>query len=152
MPTNEKRSPRFIIGCRHEGRSFLVSIKGYSSILQKKVIGEISDDHRKGLKVIFDCCNIPWESWTTLSELIEQNQEEKVAEILNQVDNTGQSYLERNFIRKSLASMEVAQKESSTILQQAEQLTDEQRFYVEIINKHCQNEIEIWKEIAEYFL
>ncbi len=111
----------------------------------------MSDAQRKALKVIFDCCNIPWESWATLTLLIEQNEDEKVMEILTQVDDTGQSYLERNFIRKSLESMEIAENESSTILQQAEQLTNEQRFYVEIIHKNCQGEIDVWKEIAEYF-
>jgi hypothetical protein len=128
-----------------------VSIKGYSSVLHKNIVGEMSDAHRKALKIVFDCCDIPWESWATLTELIEQSEDEKVMEILSQVDNTGQSYLEQNFIRKSLASMEIAKTESSTILQQAEQLTDEQRLYVEIINKNCQREIEVWKEIAEYF-
>jgi len=114
-------------------------------------MGEMSDAHRKALKVIFYCCDIPWESWATLTLLIEENEEEKVMEILSQVDGTGQSYLERNFIRKSLESMEIAENESSTILQQAEQLTDEQRFYTEIIHKNCQGEIDVWKEIAEYF-
>jgi hypothetical protein len=151
MSINEKRSPWVIIGFRHPGRSFLVSIKGYSSVLQKNIVGEMSEAHRKSLKVIFDCCDTPWESWATLTELIEQNEDEKSIEILSQIDDTGQSYLERNFIRKSIASMEIAQNESSTILQQAEQLTEEQRFYVEIIDKNCQREIEVWKEVAEYF-
>ena len=59
----------------------------------------MSEAHRKALKTIFNCCDIPSESWTTLTELIEQNEDEKVIQILSQVDNTGQSYLERNFIR-----------------------------------------------------
>jgi hypothetical protein len=134
------------------GRSCLVSIQGYSAILHKNLVGEMSEDHRNTLKAIFDCCNIPSESWTILTELIEQNEDEKVMEILSQVDDTGQSYLERNFIHTSLAYMEIAEAKSSTILQQAGQLTDEQRFYVEIIYKNCQREIEVWKEIAEYFL
>ncbi|MCL4259224.1 MAG: hypothetical protein KJZ52_01240, partial [Anaerolineales bacterium] len=87
--TIEKPSPRFIIGSRHAGLTLLTSIKGYSSVLQKNVIGEISDTHRKALKVIFDCCETPWESWITLTKLIEQNEEEKVLEILCQVDGTG---------------------------------------------------------------
>jgi hypothetical protein len=72
-------------------------------------------------------------------------------EILSQVDDAGQSYLEQNFINKSLASLEIAKKESSKILEQAQQLSDEQRFYVEIIDKDCEREIEVWKEIALYF-
>jgi hypothetical protein len=151
MSMNEKRSPSFIIGSRHAGRSFLVSIKGYSSILHKNILGEMSDVHRQALKVIFDCCDIPAECWETLSELIEQNEEEQVMAILNQVDNTGQNYLGRSFICKSIESMEIAKNEASTILQQAAQLTDEQRIHVEIVHKHCQDEIEVWKEIGEYF-
>jgi len=151
MSIIEKRSPLFIIGSRHMGRSFLVSIRGYSAILQNNVFGEMSDAHRQALKVVFDCCDTPIESWNTLSELIEQNDAEKAMEILSQVDNSGQSYLHRNFISKSLASMEIARNASSTILQKAEQLTEDQRVYVEIIHKNCQGEIEVWKEIAEYF-
>ena len=133
------------------GRSCLVSIQGYSKVLYKNIVGEMSDAHRKALKTICSCCDTPAESWTTLSELIEQNEDERVMEILSQVNDTGQSYLERNFIRPSLASMEIAEAESSIILQQAEQLTHDQRFYVEIIHKNCQREIDVWKEIAEYF-
>lgn len=48
-------------------------------------------------------------------------------------------------------SLEIAQNELSAILEQAKQLNDEQRFNVEIINKNCQRQIEVWKEIAEYF-
>jgi hypothetical protein len=151
MSMTEKRSPSFIIGSRHMGRSYLVSIKGYSAILQKNVVGEMSDTHRQALKIVFDCCDTPIQSWNTLSELVEQNNDEKAMEILSQVDDTGQSLLERNFISKSLSSMEIARNASSAILRQAEQLTDEQRFYVEIIHKNCQGEIEVWKEIAEYF-
>ena len=72
-------------------------------------------------------------------------------EILSQVDDIGQSYLERNFIYKSLASTEIAEDATSTILEQAERLTEEQRHYIEIIHENCQREIEVWKEIAEYF-
>jgi hypothetical protein len=151
MTTNEQRSPSFIIGCRHGGRSFLTAIKGYSSILQNEIVGEVSGIHRKALQVIFDCCDTPTESWHILTELIEQNEGEKVMEILSQADETGQSYLEQKFISKSLAAMEIARNESSTILLQSEQLTDEQRHYVEIIHNNCQREIEVWKEIAEYF-
>jgi hypothetical protein len=151
MSKYEKRPPMFITGSRHAGLTLLTSIKGYSSVLQNNIIGEMSDAHRKALQVIFDCCNTPWESWITLTELIDQNEHEKVIEILSKVDETGQSYLERNFIRKSLMSLEIAQNESSAILEQAQQLNDDQRSYVEIINKNCQREIEVWKEIAEYF-
>ena len=98
MSTNEKRSPLFIIGSRHLGLTLLTSIKGFSSILQTDVIGEMRDAHRQAFKVIFDCCDTPWKSWITLSQLIEQNEDEKVTEILSQVDETGQSYLERHFI------------------------------------------------------
>ena len=148
MPKNKKRSTSFIIESRHAGLTLLTSIRGYSSILQNNIIGKVSDAHQKALQVIFDCCEIPWESWITLTELIEQNDDEKVIEILSQLDGTGQSYLERNFVSKSLASLEIAQRESSTILEQVQQLTDEQRTYVEIIDKNCRHEINIWNEIA----
>ena len=151
MSSNEKRSPSFIIGSRHMGRSYLTSIKTYSSWLQTNVIGKMSDAHGKALKIVFDCCDIPRESWETLSELIEQNDGEKVMKTLSQVDHTGQSYLERNFINKSLASMEIAQNALRTILEQIEQLTEEQRLHVEIIYKDCQREIDVWKEVAEYY-
>ena len=151
MSTNENRSPLFITGSSHVGLTLLTSIKGFSSILRASVLGGTNDVHRQALQVIFDCCDTPWKSWISLSELIEQNEGEKVIEILSQVDDTGQSYLERNFIRKSLASMEIAQNQSNTILEQAQQLNDEQKLYVEIINKNCRQEIDVWKEIAEYF-
>jgi len=108
--------------------------------------------HKEALKVVSSCCDILDKNWVTLSELVEQYEEERVMEILSQVDATGQSYLERNFINKSLASMETAQNMSSSILHQAEQLTDKQRVHVEIIHDNCQREIEVWKEIAEYYL
>lgn len=133
------------------GRAFITSIKGYSKILQENIAGEMSDVHRKALKVIFDCCEVPSESWAILTELIEHNDEDKAMEILNQVDSAGQSYIERDFIRRSIASMEIVQNESSAILQQSNQLTEDQRLFVEIINNNCQREIEVWKEIAEYF-
>ena len=121
-------------------------------MLQLNGYGEMSDAHRKALKVVSTCCDALEKSWVTLSELIEQNEDEKVMEILSQVDDAGQSHLERNFINKALASMETAQNMSSSILQQAEQLTDKQRLHVEIIHENCQREIEVWKEIAEYYL
>jgi len=151
MSINEERSPSFIIGSRHAGRSLLVSIKGYSAILQHNAVREMSDAHRQAMKVVFDCCDTPAECWNTLSELIEQNGDAKAMEILSQVDDSGQSFLERDFISKSLASMEIARNVSSDILQKAEHLTEEQRLYVEFIHKNCQGEIEVWKEIAEYF-
>jgi hypothetical protein len=151
MSLDEKRSPSFIIGSRHMGRGFLLPIKTYSVVLQLNGFGEMSDAHNKALKVVSTCCDDIDRNWVTLSELIEQNDEEKAMEILGQVDATGQSYLERNFINKSLASMENAQKALRTILEQIDQLTDDQRLHVEIIHQDCQREIEIWKEVAEYY-
>jgi len=148
MPKKEKRSTSFIIESRHAGLTLLTSIRGYSSTLQTNIIGEVSDAHRKALQVIFDCCETPWKSWITLTELIENNEDEKVIEILSQIDGTGQSYLNRNFVCTSLASLEIAKRESTTILEQTQQLTDEQRFYVEIIDKNCRREIDVWEEIA----
>jgi hypothetical protein len=126
-------------------------MQGYSTVLHKNIFGEMNDAHRKALEVILDCCDTAWKSWINLCEFIEQNEEERAMEILLQVDGVGQSYLERNFILTSLAAMEIAEDQSSTILQQAELLTEEQKFYVEIVHNNCQREIEVWKEIAEYF-
>jgi hypothetical protein len=47
--------------------------------------------------------------------------------------------------------LETAKKESGAILEQAQQLSDEQRFYVEIIDKNCEREIDVWEEIALHF-
>ena len=151
MSQNDKKSPQYIIGSRHAGLTLLSSIKGYASVLQKNIAGEMSDAHRKALQVIFDCCETPWESWWDISELIEKNDDEKVIEILNQEDNTGKSYLERNFIATSIASMDVAIKYSSAILREAEQLSNDQRKFIEIIDNNCKREIDVLKEIAEYF-
>jgi len=151
MSVDEENPLLFIIGCRHAGLTLLTSIKGYSSVLQKNVVGEMSDVHRKALQTIFDCCETPWTSWISLTEIIERNDYEKANEILSQIDGTGQSYLERNFISKSLLSLDVAKKESGAILEQAQQLSDEQRHLVEIIDNNCKREIEVWKEIALHF-
>jgi hypothetical protein len=152
MSLSEKHSPSFIIGSRHAGRSYLVSIVSYSSILQLNVFGEMSDAHRNALKVVSKCCDTPDQGWKVLSEMVEQNGDERAMEILSQVDDSGQSYLERNFISKSIESMEIARNASGNILQQAEQLSEDQRLYVEMINKNCQSEIDVWKDLAEYYL
>ena len=151
MTQNDEKSPQYIIGARHAGLTLLSSIKGYASVLQKNIVGEMSDAHQKVLQVIFDCCETPWESWITLTELIEKNENEKVIEVLSQVDSTGRSYLERNFIDKSIASIDVAKKYSSAILKEAQQLSDDQKNFLEIIDNNCKREIDIWKEIAEHF-
>ena len=147
----KKPSPRFIIGSRHLGLTLLTSIKAYSSILQKDVLGEISDTNREALKVIIDCCETSWECWSTLTEIIEQNEEDQILDILYQADKSGKSYLERNFIQKSIASLEIAKKEANRILEQAQKLTDEQNRFVTMIGKNCEHEINVWKEIASYF-
>ena len=147
----KKPSPRFIIGSRHLGLTLLTSIKAYSSILQKDVLGEISDTNREALKVIIDCCETSWECWSTLTEIIEQNEEDQILDILYQADKSGKSYLERNFIQKSIASLEIAKKEANKILEQAQKLTDEQNRFVKMIDENCEREIGVWKEIALYF-
>jgi hypothetical protein len=147
MSVDEENPLLFITGSRHAGLTLLTSIQGYSKVLQQ----EMSVTHQKALQVILDCCEIPWASWISLTRIIEQNDHEKAIEILSQVDGTGQSYLEQNFINKSLASLEIAKKESGGILEQAQQLTDDQRFFIEIIDENCEREIEVWKEIALYF-
>jgi hypothetical protein len=48
--------------------------------------------------------------------------------------------------------MEIAQNALRTILEQIEKLTDDQRLFVEFVHKGCQREIEVWKEVAEYYL
>lgn len=73
----------FITGSRHAGLTLSTSIKGCSAVLQHNIIGEMSDAHRKALQVIFDCGDVPWESWVTLTELIDQNEHEEVMEILS---------------------------------------------------------------------
>ena len=83
MPKYEKRTPMFITGSRHAGLTLSTSIKGCSAVLQHNIIGEMSDAHRKALQVIFDCGDVPWESWVTLTELIDQNEHEEVMEILS---------------------------------------------------------------------
>lgn len=147
----KKPSPRFIIGSRHAGLSRLNSIKAYSNILQKDILGEISNTQRKGLIVISDCCETSWECWETLTRLIEQNEDDKTLEILRQTDTSGKSYLERNFIQKSILSLKIAKKEVICILEHAQNLTDEQKKYVEMIGDNCQHEIDIWKEISFYY-
>ncbi|MFN8398739.1 MAG: hypothetical protein U0X74_01895 [Anaerolineales bacterium] len=149
--TIEKPSPRFIIGSRHAGLSRLTSINAYSTILQKGILGEISDTQRKALIVISDCCETSWECWKTLTKLIEQNEDDKAIEILCQTDTSGQSYLEKNFIQKSISCLEIAKKEVSSILEKAQNLTDEQRHYVEMIDNNCQHEIDIWIEVSLYY-
>ena len=72
MSKNEEHSPQFIIGSRHAGLTLLTSIKGYASVLQNKILGEISEVHRKALQDIIEYCEAPWESWIALTELIEQ--------------------------------------------------------------------------------
>lgn len=148
----KKPSPRFIIGSRHLGLTLLTSIKAYSSILPKDVLGEISDTNREALKVIIDCCETSWECWSTLTKIIEQNEEDQTLDILYQADKSGKSYLERNFIQKSIASLEIAKKEANRILEQAQKLTDEQNRFVTMIGENCEHEINVWKEIASYFL
>ena len=151
MSKHEENPLSFIIDRRHAGLTLLTSIKGYSSILQKDILGDISNETRKALRIIYDCCEIPWMSWVDLSDLIEQNKSEKALEILGQLDNTEKSFLVRSFISKSLASLEIAEKQASAILKESHNLSDEQLKYAEIIEHNCTREIDIWKEIALHF-
>jgi hypothetical protein len=151
MSVDEENPLLFIIGCGHTGLELLTVIKAFSSVLQENSFGEMSDGHRKSLQVILDCCETPWSSWLSLTELIRRNDYEKANEILSQIDGTGQSCLERNFVSNSLLSLGVAKKEIGAILQQAQQLSDKQRDLVERIDNSCKREIDVWKEIAEYF-
>jgi hypothetical protein len=66
---HEENPLLFIIERRHAGLTLLTSIKGYSSILQKDILGDISDEHRKALQIIYDCCETPWMNWVDLSDL-----------------------------------------------------------------------------------
>jgi hypothetical protein len=144
--------PFIFITWRHAGLTLLTSIKGYSSVLQNKILGEVSNAQRKALQMIHESCESPWESWLAFIELMEQNKYGNVVETLKQVDNTGQSYLETQFVNKALVSLETMQQQLLIIQNEAQNLSDEQRKYIEIINDNCKREIALWKEVIAYYL
>jgi hypothetical protein len=153
MSNSESEGYPFIfITWRHAGLTLLTSIKGYSSVLQNKILGEVSNTQRKALQMIHESCESPWESWLAFKELMEQNKYEKVVETLKQVDDTGQSYLETQFANKALASLETMQQQLLIIQNEAQNLSDEQRKYIEIINDNCKREMDLWKEVIAYYL
>ena len=141
----------FIIEYRQAGVTLLNSIKGYSSILRKNGVGEVSEVHGKELQVISDCCEIPWEKWIALTKLINHNKPENAIAILREADDTGKSNIQRNFIDKAIQSLEIVVAESTAILKEPQLLSDEQLKYVEFIKNDCRREIEIWKEMASHF-
>ena len=129
MANSESEGYPFIfITWRHAGLTLLTSIKGYSSVLQNKILGEVSNAQRKALQMIHESCKSPWESWLAFIELMEQNKYGNVVETLKQVDNTGQSYLETQFVNKALVSLETMQQQLLIIQNEAQNLSDEQRY------------------------
>ena len=148
---NHESALDFIIEYRQAGLTLLNSIKGYSSILRKKGVGKVSDFHGKKLRVISDCCEIPWEKWIALTELIDHNEPENAIAILRETDETGKSNIQRNFIDKAIQSLEIVIAESTALLKEPQLLSNEHLKYVEIIKNDCRREIEIWKEMASHF-
>ena len=142
----------FVNAWLHDVRSPLTMIKGFSEIFSDKKTSKLNSRQQKVMREISNHAGVVFENCNEFASFFRADYLSVISLSIDDLSPNEELLLQENVIKPALASLVIVKEKIEDLLQSGQDdIPEEERESLEMMNAYCLKAIESWKELQDYF-